>query len=257
MGYVKVITYSNLIEVYEYERNLPFRVSKYKQGLAGISAPSEVRTDIRKQVEQKKARQKPNARRSVLAFKRLVSANLGGFQRPVFLTLTYAKNETDLGRARQDFNSFSSYVRDRFGKQIRFVCVPEFQFRGAIHFHTIFWGLPYSITSTEREFRILASMWGHGFVDLKQTDGNIKIATYLAKYMHKAFEDIRLSNKRAWTCSQNMIRPIEDKNTMINPYYYGYRGIELSTATLLHEREFNTYWLGKGRYRLLENKENV
>jgi len=249
MGYVKVITYSNYIETYEYERSLPSRVQKYK-GSDEFRSAQKSRADIGKQVEQKKVRQRGNARRSVLAFKRLVSANLGGFQHPVFLTLTYAENQTDLRKARKDFHSFSTYVGDRFGKQVRYVCVPEFQFRGAVHFHTIFWGLPEGITRFERENRILAGMWGRGYVDVQQTDGNQKIAGYLSKYMQKAFEDDRLAGMRAWTCSKNMVRPVIDKNTMIEPYYWGYKGIDLSTLLPLHQKEFNTLWLGKGRYRL-------
>jgi len=252
MGYTKVISYSNLIEVYEYEGNI--RHNGRKRGDSTSSIDSKDirvrRDDVPQQEKQTKVRTKENARRSVLAFKRLVSANLSESDKPVFLTLTYAENLTDLKLARKDFNSFTTNVQYRFGKQIRFVCVPEFQKRVAVHFHTLFWGLAIEVVRNERDTRFLANMWGKGFVDLKETDGHKKIAGYCAKYMQKSFLDERLAGMRAWTCSRNMKKPFIDKNTLILPYYYGYHGIDLSTAQVLHESEYLTQWLGKGRYRL-------
>lgn len=252
MGYTKVISYSNIVEVYEYEENIRHNGRKKRDSESSNSGKNiSIRgADIPRQEKQTKVRNKANARRSVLAFKRLVSSNLGESDCPVFLTLTYAENLTDLRRARKDFNSFATNVKNRYGKQIRFVCVPEFQKRGAIHFHTLFWGLPSILVERERDTRVLAKLWGKGFIDLKKTDGNKKIAGYCAKYMQKSFLDERLSGMRAWTASRNLKKPFEDKNTLLLPYYYGYKGIDLSTATLLYESEYMTQWLGKGRCRL-------
>lgn len=252
MGYVKIISYSNLVEIYEYEGNIRVHGRKRRdvENSVGSKDISTCRADDGVESEQRKTRQAGNARRSVLAFKRLVSANLSEFDRPIFLTLTYAENQTDLRVARADWNAFTKLLTGRYGKQIRYVCVPEFQKRGAVHFHTLVWGLPSDLVIQERHTRELAGLWGKGFIDILATDGHKKIAGYLAKYMKKSFLDDRLAGMRAWTASRNMKRPFIDKNTMKLPYYYGYKGIDLSTASVLHTSEFETQWLGKGRFTL-------
>jgi len=258
MGYTKVISYSNLIEVYEYEKDIrdngrksvSSRDWRVNEDTGCCEDMAVIRKDREKRSQSQKVRTKENARRSMLAFKRLVASNLSEFDRPVFITLTYAENIEDLKLARKDFNSFATSLVYHFGKAVKYVCVPEFQKRGAVHFHTLFWGLPSVVVGEERHTRFLAGIWNRGFLDVCATDGNIKIAGYVAKYMEKSFLDERLKGMRAWTCSRNMLKPVVDKNAHLEMYYYGFRGIDLSTATTLHDKSFETQWLGKGRYRL-------
>lgn len=254
MGYTKVIRYSNRVEVFQFEKDVRLTPRK-KRILDPLPTSQGILPDGKDdKVEQRKIRKKENTRRAVLAFNRLVSSNLGSTDVPILITLTYAKIEhaQDVSISRKDFNIFARSLRDTFNDQIRYICVSEFQKRGAIHFHALFWGLPESLVREERHTRRIAKIWGRGFVDLVQTDGNIKIAGYLSKYLAKSFEDQRLDNKKAYITSRNLKRPIFDRNTIIEPYYYGYNGTNLSTALSLKDKTFMTKWLGKCRYRLFE-----
>jgi len=249
MGYVKVITYSNFVETYEYEKALSVNVGR-RRGVATQLQSGDIRrcgsvTDV--SAEQEKVREKANARRSVLAFKRLVTANLGGCEIPIFITLTYKENQTDLRQARKDFNSFTTYVQSRYGKQIRFVCVPEFQKRGAVHFHALFWGLSAETFRDERTTRLVATIWQKGFVFMKMTDNSPKLANYLGKYMSKAYLDKRLFGMKAYSCSRNIKRPQIAQIGLVWPILQEY---ELSTDSACKDVRYSTKWLGACRRRI-------
>jgi len=257
MGYTKVIISGKIVEIYEYERPVVYHGRKRGavQNSLDLQDVPLCREDIERQKEQKTARRKANVRNSVLAFKRLVLANLGRDSRPIFVSLTYAGNTSDITEAREDFKTFSKGLTARYGKQIRYICVPEWQKRGAIHFHALFWGLPTTLVRAERRSRVVATLWGKGFVDLKETDGHAKIASYLSKYMSKVFIDERLAGKKAYTTSRNIIRPVVDRNPIMLMYHQGdlLTGYpELSTATLVKETEYMTQWLGKANYKRLQ-----
>jgi len=253
MGYKKLIRYGEFVETYEYEKPVLYHGRKGKRVQESLGMPSVplCGEDLERQREQKNARRKTNIRNSVLAFKRLVLANLGPTSKPLFVSLTYAGITSDLREAREDFKSFSKNLHYRFGDQVRYICVPEWQKRGSIHFHALVWGLPLGLVKTERNTRLVASLWGKGFVDLKETDGHAKIASYLSKYMSKVFIDERLSGKKCYTTSRNIKRPIVEKNPIMLMYNYGelLDLPDLSTATLLQEKEYMTQWLGQAIYK--------
>jgi len=255
VGYIKTISYGDTVEIYQYEKDITFngrRGKKFRNSHYDADLDSAVKDSVRT-AEQKQEKRKDNARRTAMVFRRLVSANLGESNCPLLISLTYSENFEDIGLAHKDFNSFARSIRNQFGKEVSYVAVPEFQKRGAIHFHALFWGLDStSLASTERRTRLVAGLWGKGFVDLVATDGDHKIAGYLAKYMSKTFCDSRLLSKKAYIASRNIKRPVVEKNALLEPLFMG--GLQdipdLSTATLVIEKEYDTVWLGKGRYQL-------
>jgi len=209
MGYKKMVLSGNLLEIYAYENDCNNSGRKRKSdqneelpdsGMLDGDRPDSLRG---KRVREKKARRWDNARRAALVFRRLIRAQLGGTQTPVLVTCTYARNETSITTGYRDFRDFINATRRKFGLDFRYVAVPEFQKRGAIHFHALFWGLPDEILGSERRTRLVAGLWGHGFVYLKATDGNERLSTYLAKYMSKAFMAPELAGKKAYTASKN------------------------------------------------------
>jgi len=260
MGYRKLIKYGEFIETYEYERPVVYngRKGKRVQTTLGMQDIPVCREDTERLKEQKAIRRQANVRNSVLAFKRIVLANLGRFDCPIFISLTYAGITSEIGQGREDFKAFSKRLTDRFGNQIRYICVPEWQKRGAIHFHALFWGLPTTLVRTERRTRLVATLWGKGFVDLKETDGHAKIASYLSKYMSKVFVDERLAGKKAYTTSRNIKRPIIEKNPIMLIYNQGDllpHYPDFSTAILEKEKQYMTQWLGQAdykRYKLIQ-----
>jgi len=108
-----------------------------------------------------------------------------------------------------EFHDFILRLRRVFGR-VSFVAVPEFQDkkkRGALHYHTLVWGLPQSLGDIrykkkilsyglERTFRLIGGIWGRGFADVIQTDGSSKLSYYLSKYFSKAWLDKRFDGHR-------------------------------------------------------------
>jgi len=252
VGYNKLVAYGETIELYEYEKNL--NILGRKSGLnASRGRVSVLASGGADSLLAKKAiKRQDNARRATVAFRRLVSANLGGDDRPVLVTLTYAENITSLRQGYADFACFVQNARYSFGKGFRYIAVPEFQKRGAVHFHALFWGLPAQVAQFERQTRVVAELWGKGFVYMKQTDGDDRLSGYLSKYMSKAFVEPQLANHKAYVCSRNIVRPTILKGfSPAWPVTDDWIG-ELSPCK---DKTFMTKWLGKGRYRLYKTKQ--
>lgn len=260
MGYNKIISYGNTLEVYEYEKDIVRLVGRTRRNdedndvHVGVGASREnslSKTDSENEV----GKRSDNARRASMAFRRLVASNLGGSTLPILVTLTYRDNFTDLAAAYKHFTAFIQALRHRFGKDFSYTLVPEFQKRGAVHFHALFWGLPEELFLRERETRTLSEIWGKGFVFLKPTDGNEKLAFYLAKYFTKAFLDPRLKNQKSYVTSRNIKRPLEQKGPFYMPEVLEQFG---ATDEPLVDRTYHTKWLGEGRFRLFKiNNDNA
>jgi len=245
MGYTKVITYSETVETYEYETHPGSTGQKARTNKNdnGVSSISDDRQDIKQPEEQEKTRSKESIKRAIMGFKRLVRANISVFERPLLITLTYAENQADISISRKDFNAFARNLRFAFGQKVRYITVAEYQRRGAVHFHTLVWGLPNGMAAIERSTRLVATLWQHGFVDVIETDGSPKLANYLAKYFGKQLIDPRFFGRKAYIASRNVERPVVDKNTVVFPYL-------ISPNRLLYEVEYMTPYMGKGRYRM-------
>jgi len=255
MGYNKIISYGNTLEVYEYERDIVRLVGRARRkheitddnvglGVDGEGSLSDERS------EEKMGKRADNARRASLAFRRIVSSNLGGSSAlPILVTLTYKDNFTDLAGAYRHLTTFIQSLRYRYGKDFSYVLVPEFQKRGAVHFHALFWRLPEELLYTERETRALFRLWGHGFIFLKPTDGNERLAFYLAKYFTKAFLDPRLKNQKSYVSSRNIKRPLIQKGPFNIPFVLEEYG---AIGEPVVDKKYNTKWLGEGRFRLFK-----
>jgi len=248
--YAKIVAYGGHAEVFRYG-------SKPRGGRHSRAVPSgdgmprilEDGKDVSRSEKPKKIRTKANARSAVMAFRRLVAANLGRSDPPILASFTYSENHDDISRGRKDFNLFAKRAGSRFGDDFRYIVVCEFQKRGALHFHALLWGVPPGIVAAERRTRLVAGFWAQGFVDLKNTDGSIRLAGYLAKYMGKMFIDERLAGRKAYIASQNIQRPLIVKDALLSAYFSGYVEPDLSTASLQDEREYATTWLGRCNYQ--------
>jgi len=250
MGYTKVIISGNNFELYEYERQLrpnlrPRRPRKSSPDIDNLETGGKDTLS-----ERQLGRRRDNARRASVAFRRLTACNLGGSQPPLLLTLTYKENIADIAVGYQDYRSFVQSLRHAYGKTFKYVCVPEFQMRGAVHFHALFWGLPAELYLQERKTRELADRWGRGFVFLKQTDGSGKLSSYLTKYMSKAFIDPRLKNKKAYVASRNIKRPSEMGG--VSPLWPITDDYAVDIEKPIFDKKYYTSFLGNCRYRLFE-----
>lgn len=242
MRYTKVIKYGDNLEIYEYER----RPMPHKKG---VKDPDKEKPTE----EEKYEKRKDNISQAKKNFQRLVSANLGK-EKPLLFSLTYAENMQDIKIAYRDYKSFIQALKYKFGKVFKYIAVPEFQKRGAVHFHALFWGLPKEINrKSEIKDRAIAKIWNHGFVDIKETDGDQKISRYLAKYMAKAFVDRKLKNQKAYASSWNVERPVVESDTQA--LYFLYKYTDPDDMPVI-EKKYSTKWLGEGRFRLFKITNN-
>jgi len=247
MGYVKAIIYGQTLELYTYAKDIRPTGGKRRPTQSRIGL-SNVGDDGKPQKHFDAQKRRDNANRAGMAFRRLVSANLGQSSPPLLVTCTYAQNQEDLRIGYKDFHAFIRAMRVTCGSEFRYIVVPEFQKRGALHFHTLFWGLPENLAKEERTTRMVATLWGRGFVDVYLTDGNEKISTYLAKYMSKSYCDIRLAGWRAYRASRNILRPRIERNLGGLAFVSEVYGIGGDNPPC-EDKEYATQWLGKGRYR--------
>lgn len=249
MGHKKFISYGNTLELYEYEKDI-IRLRRDKRKRKNDSSDEDPRTDGEDSLSERKlGKRQDNARRASMAFRRIVASSLGGSAQPILATLTYRENFTDLAGAYRHFSSFIQSLRHKYGKAFKYVSVPEFQERGAVHFHALFWGLPEEVLLLERQNRTIAGIWGHGYVYLKKTDGDEKLSFYLSKYMAKAFTDPRLKNQKCYVASRNIQRPVIGSG--FSPAWVileEYGAIE----DPIIDRTYDTKWLGKGRHRIFK-----
>lgn len=257
MRYCKIVTYGNYLDVYKYEKYPMERTGKgkgtkrrtYMQDLALNGIDSITADDF-------KERRKSSAQRAELALRRLILCNVERFGPPVFLTLTYAENQQDIRRGNRDLRSFTQSLRYKFGKDIKYIAVPEFQRRGAVHYHIVIWGLSESVVRHERSTRVVAGIWGRGFIEMRQctiseelTEG--KLANYLSKYITKAYLDKRYFGVRCYMRSLNLVTPKEECGPSILANYV--KEIHnISTVEILSSHDYMTKWMGKGRYQLIK-----
>lgn len=130
-----------------------------------------------------------------ICMRRLLSA-LKEFGSPLMLTLTFEGSASDLAFATQALSKFQRRLRIKY-PLAQSLFIPELSPRYRIHFHGLLFNVPQELgdkrvgrrtveRGLERSTRELATLWGAGFVDCQQTDGNERLAYYIAKYITKS-----------------------------------------------------------------------
>lgn len=156
-----------------------------------------------------------NINRAKFEIQRLVKSNIDSFK--TFITLTFADNIKDISEANKCFNSFKTYIK-KLKNDFKYICVPEFQKRGAVHYHLLT-NIDYTDFSllSQKEVRIWSKNskawqigrniigWNKGFSLVKNMDG-IEVIGYITKYITKDLDN-RLFGKRRYLHSRNLIRP--------------------------------------------------
>lgn len=233
--YVKVIQSGRTYEIYTYEREPP--------ALTRTGRPRNVPNRPKRTTR----RTGLNAERTRKTFIRIVRSNIGGAERPSLLTLTM-RDIVSLPVGYGCLTGFISNLRRVAGKGFRYVAVPEFQKRGAVHFHILIWGLPEKIVENERGNRYLQNLWALGYVDCVPTDGSPKLAGYLAKYMSKSMSDDRIAGAKAYVCSRNTVRPVSYSGNDLPALPADFWG---SDSMTISRRSFDTKWMGRATYEMI------
>jgi len=196
----KVVVSGNIVEIYEYEHSIITGFSNNKSRGVGRSS---VATD-----DDKKRNRELVLNRARRDLRRLINSNIHMYGvKSKFVTLTFADNITDIKKANYEFKKFKQRLETYFDFRLKYTCVIEFQKRGAIHYHVVFFNMPYIKKSK------LAQIWGNGFIKVNNIDNVDNVGAYVCKYMSKNFiDDERLRGHKCYFSSRNLYKPIEVKD---------------------------------------------
>ncbi len=135
---------------------------------------------------------------------------------PEFITLTFRENVQDLNFANREFSKFiqrlNYFINKNIKGTLKYIGVVEFQERGSIHYHILFFNLPF----IKMVYDELRKLWTHGSINLKSVNQVKHIANYVCKYMIKGFEDTRLRNHKSYFTSRNLIKPRVSRDDSYN-----------------------------------------
>lgn len=148
-----------------------------------------------------------NIQRSKIQLQRLVKANEDIFK--TFITLTFADNIKDIELSNKKFDIWRTKIKS-IKKNFLYVCVPEFQKRGAVHYHLL------TNLSIENDKNIImlqegkktqydVKYWSYGFTSVYPMQ-DINVVGYISKYMTKDIDN-RLWGKRRYLNSRNLKQP--------------------------------------------------
>lgn len=151
-----------------------------------------------------------SARRAKKNLKLLAQTNISERNNGLFdwfVTFTFAENITQLEEANLEFGKFIKRANYQIYKskkaQIKYVAVPEYQSRGAVHFHVLFFGLPY----VANFYDTFSGVWQQGFIWAERFSNPNGVADYLCKYLAKSFSDPSLDGSKRFYASRNLLRP--------------------------------------------------
>ena len=185
----KIVVSGNVVELYEYALPVVKSERPSRIGRAGQNATTEETKRLNREKVAARARQK---------VRRYANANFSNNSK--FITLTFARNVTDLKTANREFVKFRKRLARKLGIPLEYIAVVEFQKRGAVHYH-ILMNCPYIENET------LARLWGHGFVKINAIDTVDNIGAYITKYMTKDNIDERLAGQKSYFMSHNLKAP--------------------------------------------------
>lgn len=217
----KLTKSGDLVEVYRFGKNILLG-RKYKK-------PKDKETTPRPKPSPEEVI-KSSARRAKRMIKRLIYSNsfiwlkqnLSAYI-PITVTLTFAENIQDLKVANYEFTKFirrlnyeTNRIEGRELKQsrLKYLAVFEQQKRGAIHYHCIFFNLPY----IPRIYDRLKDIWGQGIINVdgqkkilnkvKTTTKLKKIIDYFVKYIQKSILERQFPNQKKYITSKGLIKPL-------------------------------------------------
>lgn len=217
---VKIIRCGDYLQVYKFtdirsKINKKDRETKINIKKIDTDNLSKVSND---RVEEVKPILLANAIRSNLNCQRIAKANKDSWE--TFITLTFKENITDIVKANKIFGSWVSNIR-KLKKDFKYIAVPEFQKRGAVHYHVlsnlgkedkeiIFKQLIKTGKAVKYDDLYDVKYWSKGFarVDFIKKDYK-KIYGYICKYMTKDIDN-KLFGKHRYFNSQNLIKPFEE-----------------------------------------------
>lgn len=225
----KLVKSGSLLEIYQFGRDIHL-----ERRIRHIKTEEEKALHGDKPKASAEEILKSSSRRARRMIKRLIMANCflwvndkGRPYLPITLTLTFAKNITDLKKANYEFTKFirrlnyetnATIGKDLKQSNLKYLAVFELQKRKAIHYHMIFFNLPYMKDIYNR----MRNIWGQGRIMVGGKDRNFnkvrdqaqlkKIIFYFIKYIQKSVFENYYSNRRTkkYIASKGLLKPQEN-----------------------------------------------
>lgn len=186
----KVVLCGNVIEVYKYIGDVSYGYKTNGKGRAVIA--DEDNKELNREKVCKRAR---------IDLMRIINTNYKkGSSR--FITLTFKENITDLQLANYEFKKFVQRWQYKLGYKLQYSVVVEFQKRGAVHYHSIFYNIPHKVNLND-----LRAVWGLGSVNVKRINHVDNVGAYMVKYMSKNSDDERLKGQKMYFNSRGLKKP--------------------------------------------------
>jgi len=145
--------------------------------------------------------------------KRLIIANINQYKcKTIFITYTFASNIENVQEANKEWSlyvkRFDYWLMSKGFEKAKYITVIEFQKRGAVHYHTLYFNIPY-IQNLKID---VARIWQLGFIKIISLDNVKYVASYVVKYLQKGLIDKRLIKQKAYFSSRNLKRPLLYRN---------------------------------------------
>ncbi len=233
---VKLVCCGKYVQLYTFE-NKKFKKIKNDKGIN----IKDIDTNNLKKMNHKDSDTilPKNIIRSKLACQRLAKCNSKDWK--TFITLTIAENLTDIDKANKRFRYFIDKIQ-RIDKNIKYLCIPEFQKRGAVHYHLLT-----NIDINDKRFMYVqddnpkykhVKYWIDGFTKVDNVDNNIKkIIGYISKYMTKEI-DKRLYSRHRYFYSRNLEKPSVNFLNLNNPTHLEFYHKFIKNKTVIYENQY-------------------
>lgn len=194
----KLVVYGDYLDLYIYGRKIPYN-NPPMRSLRVSTIKNERRND--------------NVNNAKSKLRRLVLANSNAYGCIIkFLTLTFKDEIFDVKVANKFFTSFIQRFRYHFNvNDLKYNVVIEFQKNGRVHYHVLFYNLPFIKDLKKR----LSDIWGQGFIKVKAVKNIKNISAYVLKYITKEFMDKRLIGQKVFFSSRGLIRPVVYRDSNI------------------------------------------
>lgn len=215
----KVILSGNIVEVYDYEKEVLYGYKDTKKSSKGRSSVANA--------DDKESNREKVLSRARKDLRRIINSNIQAYSK--FLTLTFADNVQDLDYANNEFKKFIKRVNYHYGVKVKYSVVIEFQKRGAIHYHALLYNL-----TDKLDVKKLTDIWGNGFIKINSINNVDNVGAYVCKYMTKT-DDERLLGRKMYFNSRGLNKPTEIKESSLVDALVG----SLQDNSLTYENKFS------------------
>lgn len=142
--------------------------------------------------------------------------------KPVFATLTFADQYHERKKTDRLVALFIKRLNRYVGHKIMYIFVPERHQSGAIHYHGVFFNLPFI------PIKILSEqIYGYGYIDVQIPKKLKSITGYISKYITKDVFKMIDKQKKSYLIPKGLIHPVTrfdffeptDRMVIINKKY--------------------------------------